>query len=72
MLGLIFIAIAVASAIRLDGTWQTVAIVVAVLNGLSYIWQNVELTSGEPAGGSTLLSFLTSMAAVGLLIYSLV
>ncbi len=72
MLGLIFLAIAVAAAIRLDGTFQTIAIVVAALNGLSFLGQLAERNRGETAGGTTLLNFLTAIAGVGLFIYSFV
>jgi len=72
MAGLIFLAVAVAAAIRLDGTWQIVAIVVAALNGLSLVGQLGERNRGESAGGTTLLNFLTAIAGLGLLVYSFV
>jgi hypothetical protein len=70
--GLIFFAIAVAAAIRLDGTFQIVAIVVAALNGLSLVGQFVERNRGETPSGTTLLNFLTAIAGVGLFIYSFI
>jgi len=48
--GLAFLAAAVAAAIRLDGTWQIVAIVVAALNGLTFVDQLAERSRRESAG----------------------
>jgi hypothetical protein len=71
VLGLIFLAICVAAAVMLsgEGTIQTIAIVVAVLNGLSLFGQMGE---AGPPGATTLLNLLTAIAGIGLLIYSFV
>jgi Family of unknown function (DUF6518) len=71
LMGLIFLGLCVAAAVINDGTAQTVAIVVAVLNGLSMVGQMGEAARGEPAGATTTLNMLTALAGVGLLIYGI-
>ena len=72
-MGIILLAICVGAAINLDaGPVKTVAIIVAVLNGLSLIGQMGEARRGESAGATTALNFLTSLVGLGLLIYSFV
>lgn len=72
-MGLIFLGICVAAAVNMpDGTVKTVAIVVAVLNGLSLIGQMGEAQRVEQAGATTALNFLTAVVGLGLLVYSFV
>jgi hypothetical protein len=70
--GLILLGLCVAAAVVNEGTAQTVAIVVAVLNGLSMVGQMGEAGRGEPAGATTTLNMLTALAGLGLLIFGLV
>jgi hypothetical protein len=71
-MGLIFLAICIAAAINLDGTLKTVAIVVAALNGLSMVGQMRTAHYGQAADASSALNLLTTVAGLGLLIYSFV
>lgn len=73
-MGLILLAICIGAAVNLsgEGAVQTVAIVVAVLNGLSLVGQMGEARRGEPAGATSALNMLTALAGLGLLLYSFV
>ena len=73
-MGLLLLGVCIFAAVNLagEGTIQTVAIVNAVLNGLSLIGQMGEAGRAEPAGAASALSFLTFLVGVGLLVYSFV
>ena len=72
LVGLVLLGVCIVAAVINDGTAQTVAVVVAVLNGLSMLGQMGEAARGEPASATTTLNMLTAVAGTGLLIYALV
>ena len=62
-MGFITLGICVAAAATLDGTLQTVAIVVAVANGLSLL----SMMGSRDGNAEITLNFVTAAAGVGLL-----